>query len=106
MGLPEAGPVDAMVMWYSGRYFGCKFKTPISDVAVSAAQQMSPAAPIEGDTEVVSMALAELRALVRAVPCPHPCEPPAGEQPGAFTREWASSRLGLTPLRLVGFPVE
>ena len=61
--LPEAGAVEATVMWDSGRYFGCKFRKPISEAAVSAAQLMSPAAPIEGDAEVVSMALAELRAL-------------------------------------------
>lgn len=59
--LPEAGPVDAIVMWTSGRFFGCKFTRPMPHAAVSAAQLMS--APIEGDAEVVAMALAELRAL-------------------------------------------
>ena len=61
--LPEAGAAEAVVIWDSGRYFGCKFTSPISNAVVSAAQLMSPAAPIEGDAEVVSMALAELRAL-------------------------------------------
>ena len=61
--LPQAGAVEAIVMWDSGRYFGCKFTRPISAAAVSAAQLMSPAAPVEGDAEVISMALVELRAL-------------------------------------------
>lgn len=63
LSLPEAGATEAIVVWDSGRYFGCKFTKPIANAAVSAAQLMSPMAPIEGDAEVVSMALAELRAL-------------------------------------------
>ena len=61
--LPEAGAVEAIVMWNSGRYFGCKFTTPIRTAVVSAAQLLSRAAPIEGDAEVISIALAELQAL-------------------------------------------
>jgi hypothetical protein len=61
--LPEAGAAEATVMWDSGRYFGCKFTRPLPTAVVSAAQLLSPAAPIEGDAEVISIALAELQAL-------------------------------------------
>lgn len=61
--LPEAGAVEAIVMWNSGRYFGCKFTRPMPTAVVSAAQLLSPAAPNEGDAEVISIALAELQAL-------------------------------------------
>jgi hypothetical protein len=61
--LPEAGAAEAIVKWDSGHYFGCQFTRPISKAVVSAAQLLSPAAPIEGDAEVISIALAELRAL-------------------------------------------
>lgn len=36
--LPEAGPVDAEVVWSDGPLFGCRFASPISTAAVSAAQ--------------------------------------------------------------------
>lgn len=35
--LPERGPVEAQVMWSSGRHFGCQFATPLARAAVSAA---------------------------------------------------------------------
>lgn len=61
--LPEARTAEAIVMWNSGRYFGCKFTGPIPAAVVSAAQLLSPAAHNEGDAEVISIALAELQAL-------------------------------------------
>jgi hypothetical protein len=35
--LPEAGPTQAVIVWNSGRYFGCEFTEPVSKAAVSAA---------------------------------------------------------------------
>lgn len=35
--LPENGPTEALVMWSSGRFFGCEFKQPLSKAAISAA---------------------------------------------------------------------
>lgn len=61
--LPEIGAIEAIVMWNSDQYFGCKFTRPVSTAVVSAAQLLSPPAPIEGDAEVISIALAELRAV-------------------------------------------
>jgi PilZ domain len=42
--LPEAGRTMALVVWHSGRYFGCEFKEPIFQAAVSAARLRSPSA--------------------------------------------------------------
>lgn len=61
--LPEVGQVEASVAWASGHYFGCKFSIPVPVAAVSAAQLMSPAPRVEGDAEVVAIALAELKVL-------------------------------------------
>ncbi len=41
--LPEAGTTDAAVMWGNGRYFGCRFDSPIAPRVLSAAQLMSAA---------------------------------------------------------------
>jgi PilZ domain len=46
--LPEAGRTSALVVWHSGRYFGCEFKEPVSQASVSAARLRSPpAVPVE-----------------------------------------------------------
>ena len=46
--LPEAGTTTALVVWHSGRYFGCEFKEPVFQAAVSAARLRSPpAVPVE-----------------------------------------------------------
>jgi len=36
--LPEAEPAQALVLWNSGRYYGCEFKNRLSQAALSAAQ--------------------------------------------------------------------
>jgi hypothetical protein len=41
--LPEAGSREAIVVWTSGRFFGCQFAKPISRAAVSASLLRSPA---------------------------------------------------------------
>lgn len=40
--VPEGGPTSAIVMWHSGRFFGCQFHGQISPAAVSAAVLRSP----------------------------------------------------------------
>jgi len=50
--LPEAGFTAAVVVWSSGRFYGCQFKDRISQAAISAALLRSPAsqpgdAPLE-----------------------------------------------------------
>lgn len=34
--LPENGPTDALVMWSSGRFYGCEFTKPLSQATISA----------------------------------------------------------------------
>jgi len=40
--LPHAGGADAVVVWNSGEFYGCQFKTPIPPAALSAALLLSP----------------------------------------------------------------
>lgn len=40
--VPEGGPTSAIVMWNSGRFFGCQFQGRISAASVSAAVLRSP----------------------------------------------------------------
>jgi hypothetical protein len=42
--LREVGSREAVVVWTSGRYFGCQFAEPIPKAAVSAAMLLSPIA--------------------------------------------------------------
>ena len=46
--LPEVGIVQANVVWRSSRFVGCRFATPVSQAAVSAALLRNPIAPPEG----------------------------------------------------------
>jgi hypothetical protein len=39
--LPQAGKVEATVVWNSGEFYGCQFELPISPAALSAAQLQS-----------------------------------------------------------------
>jgi hypothetical protein len=66
--LPQAGPAQALIVWNSGRYFGCRFVHPISTAAVSAALLLSPRdSPAANNVELVSVALSELRALASRI---------------------------------------
>jgi hypothetical protein len=47
--VPEGGPTTAIVMWNSGRFFGCQFHGRISPAAVSAAVLRSPFETIPQD---------------------------------------------------------
>lgn len=40
--LPQAGKVEASIVWSSGEYYGCQFALPISPSALSAALLQSP----------------------------------------------------------------
>lgn len=43
--VPEDGTIESQVVWESGRFVGCKFRTPISQAAMSGALlQAEPAA--------------------------------------------------------------
>lgn len=66
--LPEAGAAEALIVWNSGRYFGCRFAQPISTAAVSAALLLSPGHSANADSaQLISVALSELRALASRV---------------------------------------
>ena len=39
---PHAGGVEAVVVWNSGEFYGCQFRTPIPPAALSAALLLSP----------------------------------------------------------------
>jgi hypothetical protein len=41
--LPEIGTRAAVIVWNSGRYFGCEFREPLPQAAISAALLRSPA---------------------------------------------------------------
>ena len=45
--LPQAGKVEATVVWNSGEFYGCQFELPISPAALSAAQLQSE--PVKTD---------------------------------------------------------
>lgn len=40
--LPEVGMTQAVVVWKSGRYFGCEFAEPVTQAAISAALLRTP----------------------------------------------------------------
>lgn len=59
--LPQAGRIEAEVIWSSGEYYGCQFSLPISPAALSAAQLQSiPAGTLD---DVAADPLAELKEL-------------------------------------------
>ena len=59
--LPQAGKMDATIIWNSGEYYGCQFDLPISPSVLSAALlKAAPERPTNGDTPDP---LAELREL-------------------------------------------
>ena len=43
--LPEVGFTPAVVVWNSGRFYGCQFRNRISQAAISASLLRSPPAP-------------------------------------------------------------
>ena len=62
--LPQSDAPEALIVWNSGRFYGCKFVQPISTGAVSAALLLSPAGSSASDNaQLMAIAMAELRAL-------------------------------------------
>ena len=62
--VPQAGKVEASVVWNSGEFYGCEFKEPIPTAALSAALLRSP----PRDTPPVSRTLAsDLAAELRSI---------------------------------------
>jgi hypothetical protein len=60
--LPQAGKVEATVVWNSGEFYGCQFELPISPAALSAAQLQSE--PVKTDAADSRMdPVSELREL-------------------------------------------
>lgn len=59
--LPEAGKVDATIVWNSGEFYGCQFDLPIPPSVLSAALLKS--APERQGNGAVADPLAELREL-------------------------------------------
>ncbi|HVI06408.1 MAG TPA: PilZ domain-containing protein [Sphingomicrobium sp.] len=59
--LPEAGKVEAVVVWNGGEYYGCQFELPISPRALSAALLKST--PERSTDQAGPDPLAELRDL-------------------------------------------
>jgi hypothetical protein len=43
--LPHAGDITAVVIWASGRLFGCQFEGPVSSATLSAVELKSAVAP-------------------------------------------------------------
>lgn len=59
--LPQAGKIEAEIVWSSGEYYGCQFALPISPAALSAAQLKSGA--LESESQGAVDPLDELRDL-------------------------------------------
>ena len=60
--LPHAGSIEAVVVWNSGEFYGCQFRSPIPPAALSAALLLSP--PRTPDVSVLPPdPIAELRQL-------------------------------------------
>ncbi|HWJ38900.1 MAG TPA: PilZ domain-containing protein [Sphingomicrobium sp.] len=59
--LPQAGRVEAEIVWSSGEYYGCQFELPVSPAALSAAQLKSGA--LEAEPQAPPDPLDELRDL-------------------------------------------
>jgi hypothetical protein len=53
--LPQAGTVEASVIWTSGEYYGCQFALPISPAALSAALLQAEAAPDAGHDPLIEL---------------------------------------------------
>ena len=59
--LPQAGKVEATIVWNSGEYYGCQFELPIPPSVLSAARLKS--APDQSSGSTIADPLAELREL-------------------------------------------
>jgi hypothetical protein len=66
--LPQAGSVEARVVWNSGEFYGCQFNEPISPAVLSAALLQSPPQAADAGTRPVSTdVVAELRAITAQI---------------------------------------
>jgi len=54
--LPHAGGITAVVIWASGRLFGCQFEGPVSPATLSAVELKSAVAPAPEPTNAVTLA--------------------------------------------------
>ena len=53
--LPQAGTVEASVMWNSGEFYGCQFALPISPAVLSAALLQAEAPANNGHDPIVEL---------------------------------------------------
>jgi hypothetical protein len=60
--LPEAGMTQAFIVWNSGHFYGCEFKKPISQAAISAALLRSP--PVSLPTPELALPIQERAARI------------------------------------------
>jgi hypothetical protein len=62
--LPEAGKVEASVVWSSGEFYGCQFRESLSTAALSAALLRSPPVDVpQVPRTLTSGLMAELRSI-------------------------------------------
>lgn len=61
--IPNAGGIEATVIWNSGEYYGCQFELPISPAALSAALLQSDPRNDAGEAGPQADPLSELREL-------------------------------------------
>ncbi|MDP3781335.1 MAG: helix-turn-helix transcriptional regulator, partial [Sphingopyxis sp.] len=52
--LPHAGDITAVVIWASGRLFGCQFEGPVSPATLSAVELKSAVAPTPEPTPAIA----------------------------------------------------
>ena len=61
--LPQAGSVEAVIVWNSGEYYGCQFPEPISPAALSAALLQATPQNSEGQKSPMIDPITELKLL-------------------------------------------
>ena len=59
IGLPQAGPTPATIVWTSDTLYGCQFDTPISPATLSAAQLRAVVGPDRGEAVISSATATE-----------------------------------------------
>jgi len=61
--LPQAGSVEATIVWNSGEFYGCQFELPIAPAVLSAALLQSQPRPMQDSSVELIDPLSELREL-------------------------------------------
>jgi hypothetical protein len=61
--LPQAGSVEATIVWNSGEFYGCQFELPITPAVLSAALLQSQPRSPNGDATTMADPISELQEL-------------------------------------------